>query len=97
MAVLLTLHPEIIIKAATEKKVTYEDIVEAPPTRKAIQSFIDKINVTLEMEYHLKQFIILPSVFSVERGEITFQHTLCRNRILKNYAKEIDSIYLSIK
>ena len=62
--------------------------------RAAIQARLDQVNDTLARVEQVKKFTILPRAFAIETGELTPTLKIKRAVVAKNFAAEIDAMYL---
>lgn len=98
---LIAVNYELVNKVATEKNVKVEDIVTASPTRKAIQSFLDRINVDMAETAVVSKFLVMQQHFSQARGEVTPMEHLVRSVVADTYKEALQQmktpIYLHSK
>lgn len=76
---------------------TYEDLAKEPKVYEVIEREVQAINTQLASFESLKGFIIAPSDFTVENGQITPSLKLKKKVILKTYASEIDALYKKLE
>ena len=76
---------------------TYEELALEPKVFEVIDTEVKAINAELPSFESLKGFIIAPSDFTVENGQLTPSLKLKKKVILKTYAKEIDALYKKLE
>ncbi|GAA4450044.1 long-chain fatty acid--CoA ligase [Rurimicrobium arvi] len=74
---------------------TPAEMVHQPEVVAMIQSVIDHYNREFNHVEQVKKFVLLPTEWTIESGELTPTSKMKRRIILDKYAKEIDSIYES--
>jgi long-subunit acyl-CoA synthetase (AMP-forming) len=70
------------------------DLTKAPEIRSTIQAKIDEVNQSLARVEQIKKFVILPSAFGIDTGELTPTMKIKRKVVAQKYAREIDSMYV---
>ena len=60
----------------------------------AVQARVDHINTSLARVEQVKKFTILPRAFAIESGELTPTLKIKRSVVARNFAAEIDAMYL---
>ena len=72
---------------------TVADFVDSEPLRREIQEAIDHANASVSRAESIREFVILPSDFSLERNEITPTLKVRRAVVVENYLTTIKGIY----
>lgn len=72
---------------------SWEEIVKREDIHQFYKSKIDEAQQQLAPFEKVKKFILMPSEFEINTGEMTPTLKIKRNVVLKNYASLIDSIY----
>jgi long-chain acyl-CoA synthetase len=96
VSALITLEEEATMKWAREHGMegkSYSDVVAAPETKAAIQTYVDTVNKTLNKWETVKQFAILPKDLTIESGELTPSLKVKRKVVEKNYAATLEKFY----
>jgi len=70
-----------------------EDLCVNAQIHQMLQERIDTLQQQLAHYEQVKRFVLLPSPFSLERGELTNTLKIKRRVLNENYKKEIDSMY----
>lgn len=73
---------------------TNEDVVKNAAVIKRIELAVEKLNGNLAQYEKIKKITLLPKLWTIESGELTPKLSLKRKVILKNYAEEIEKMYL---
>lgn len=73
---------------------TVTDLVDDPELRATVQAAIDDANRFVSQAESIRKFVILPTDFTEEGGEITPSLKVKRNVVNKNYAQTIESLYV---
>ena len=73
---------------------TVADLVDDEQLRAAVQGVVDEANKSVSHAESIKKFRILPNDFTEQTGEMTPSLKLKRNVVSKNYANDIDSLYV---
>ncbi|MCP2327870.1 long-chain acyl-CoA synthetase [Hamadaea flava] len=73
---------------------TLDDLRDDPAVRAAIQSAVDDANKAVSKAEAIRVFRILPRDFTEATGELTPSMKVKRAVVMKEYADEIDAIYL---
>lgn len=76
---------------------TYEELAEEPRVYEVIEREVQAVNTQLASFESIKGFIIAPSDFTVENGQLTPSLKLKKKVILKDYASEIDALYKKLE
>jgi long-chain acyl-CoA synthetase len=96
VSALITLEEEATLKWARENGQdgkSYGDLVAAPETKAAIQTYIDGVNKTLNKWETVKQFAILPTDLTIDAGELTPSLKVKRKVVEKKYSSLLDKMY----
>ncbi|PXY28038.1 AMP-dependent synthetase/ligase [Prauserella muralis] len=98
IAALVTLDEEFFPtwKAQNGKpeNATVADLADDPDLHAAVQAAVDEANKQVSHAEAIKKFTILPHDFTESGGEITPSLKLKRNVVSKNYADDIESLYV---
>ena len=78
---------------AARKLLPSGDLTKAPEIRSTIQTQIDTVNQTLARVEQIKKFVILPSAFGIDSGELTPTMKIKRKVVAQKYASEIEAMY----
>ena len=70
-----------------------EELCKHPRVIKMMQERMDTLQQGLASYERIKKFVLLPNMFSMEKGELTNTLKIRRNVLVKNYAAEIDEMY----
>jgi long-chain acyl-CoA synthetase len=81
-------------EAAARKLVPSGDLTTAAEIRSAIQVTVDEVNKQLARVEQIKRFVVLPSAFGIDSGELTPTMKIKRKVIAQKYAREIESMYV---
>lgn len=95
-AALLVPNFEALKDWAQHKNIPYtsdQQMVQNPVIIEKIQTELDKANHEFAQWEKIKNFVIMPNLWTVEAGELTAKLSLKRKIIEANYAKEIESLY----
>lgn len=76
---------------------TYEEMVKNPKVHEIIDLEIGNTNSDLPSFESIKGFIIAPSDFTVENGQLTPSLKLKKKVILKHYEQEVDALYKKLE
>ena len=96
LSVLVTVSEEQARKLADERKIAfagYEDLVQKPVVREAVEAAIQAVNATLPSYETLKRFAILPQDFTQETGELTPTLKVKRKFATQKYKAVLDGFY----
>jgi len=80
-------------EATARKLVPAGDLTKAAEIRTPIQAAIDEANQALARVEQIKKFVILPTPFGIDSGELTPTMKIKRKVVAQKYAREIDSMY----
>jgi long-chain acyl-CoA synthetase len=72
---------------------TVSDLADDPDLTSEIQKAIDEGNLAVSKAESVRKFRILDTEFNPENGYLTPSLKLKRNIIMKDFAKEVDSLY----
>ncbi len=75
---------------------SYEDLAREPKIYEVLEKEIQAINHELASFESIKGFMIAPSEFSIENGQLTPSLKLKKKVILKTYTQDIDALYKSL-
>ncbi len=75
----------------------YKELSEHPKVFEIIDQELQAVNSNLASFESIKGFILVPSDFSVENGQITPSLKLKKKVILKTYLKEVDALYKKLE
>jgi long-chain acyl-CoA synthetase len=75
---------------------SYEDLARESKIYDVLEKEVQAINHELASFESIKGFMIAPSEFSIENGQLTPSLKLKKKVILKTYANEIDALYKSL-
>ncbi len=70
-----------------------EEMCADPRIIKMMQERMDTLQQGLASYERIKKFVLLPNMFSMEKGELTNTLKIRRNVLVKNYAAEIEEMY----
>lgn len=76
---------------------TYEELASDPQVYEAVDKEVHAANSDLASFESIKGFIIAPSDFTVENGQLTPSLKLKKKIILKAYEKEVDALYKKLE
>lgn len=96
LAALLTLDPERLhteVAAAGSPAKTMEEAAACETFRQHLQRQIDEINVKLARVQTIKKFVVVPTEFSIDGGELTPTMKVKRKVVNEKYKAEIASMY----
>jgi long-chain acyl-CoA synthetase len=79
---------------AARKLLPSGDLTKAPEIRSTIQAKVDEINQALARVEQIKKFVILPTAFGIDSGELTPTMKIKRKVVAQKYAREIESMYV---
>ena len=72
----------------------YTEMISLPEVDKLIYSEIQKLTTGLASYETIKNFIFAKTPFTIESGELTPSLKVKRNIVEKNYASEINEMYM---
>ena len=75
------------------KAANHEELCGNERIIKMMQERVDTLQQGLASYERIKKFTLLPSAFSMEKGELTNTLKIRRNVLLKNYAQQIEEMY----
>lgn len=76
---------------------TYEELAADPQVYEALDKEVHAANSDLASFESIKGFIVAPSDFTVENGQLTPSLKLKKKIILKAYQKEVDALYKKLE
>ncbi len=97
IVVLVTLDPlylQSLAKARNESATNWTELIRLPWVQDIVRDHIAMTNADLASYESIKRFLILPTEFTVESGELTPSLKLKRKMLTQKYQKEIDSLYI---
>ncbi|MFQ5349902.1 MAG: AMP-binding protein, partial [Thermoanaerobaculia bacterium] len=96
LGALLTLDPELLPKTAAAAGSPATDEASAASCTRMhahLEARVETVNKTLASYETIKRFVVIPSQFTPESGELTPTMKLRRRVIYERYAAEIDGLY----
>jgi long-chain acyl-CoA synthetase len=96
LTALVTLDREQLIRYASENQILfseYGELVKQPKILALVQRIIEEVNKQLASYETIKRFVILPTEFSIESGELTPSLKVRRSFINRKYREQLDSMY----
>ncbi|GAA5074214.1 long-chain acyl-CoA synthetase [Thermocatellispora tengchongensis] len=96
VAAIVTLDPEALEqwKAANGKgSATLAELAHDPAILAEVQKAVDNANRTVSRAESIKKFVVLESDMTEESGHLTPTLKVKRNLVMRDFAKEIDSLY----
>ncbi len=93
---LLTLDSEMLPIWLENKGLPKVDPVSAadlPEVQRSLQKAIDRANSNVSRAESIRKFTILDAEFSVENGYLTPSLKLRRNKVIQDYADELEALY----
>ena len=72
-----------------------EALVAQPPVQKRYQEALDEVNRALAQFERIKRFALLPTEFTMERGELTPTMKVRRQVVEDRWRAVIDELYAS--
>jgi long-chain acyl-CoA synthetase len=96
LTALICLDRDQVIQYANENQILfseYAELIKNPKILSLVQRMIDDINKQLASFESIKKFVILPSDFTIESGELTPSLKVKRSYVNKKYKTELDSMY----
>jgi long-chain acyl-CoA synthetase len=75
---------------------SYEELAREPKIYEILEKEVQAINHELASFESIKGFMIAPSEFTIENGQLTPSLKLKKKVILKTYMNEIDALYKSL-
>lgn len=97
---LITLDPEMVPVWLANKGLPVVDSVSAadvPEVRESLQKAIDRANSHVSRAESIRKFRIINQTFALENGYLTPSLKLRRNKVLDDFAKDIEKIYETAK
>lgn len=94
LVALLTLDPDRAAIFAEEHNCSLADVPAHPELRHLLfEEIRDKVNTKLARVEQVRNFLVLPHLFSPETGETTVTFKIKRNVVSEKYAKQIAALY----
>jgi long-chain acyl-CoA synthetase len=95
VAALLTLDPEAVRGWATDrdKSADLAELADDEDVRAAVQSAVDDANALVSRAEGIRKFVVLPTEFTEEGGELTATMKVKRHVVSKQYAEQIEALY----
>jgi long-chain acyl-CoA synthetase len=93
---LVTLDPVYLVslaKARQERYTHWKDLIARPWVQDEIRDAVAEVNTSLASHESIKRFLILPTEFTVEGGELTPSMKIKRKALTQTYHHEIESLY----
>jgi len=72
---------------------THEELIKNESIKELIENDVNRLNINFGNWEKIKKFVLLPTEFSVETGELTPTLKMKRRIILTKFEQEINSIY----
>ncbi len=94
LAMLVTLEPEALAKLCAAQGIDPATAHSSAAVKALVQKALDEVNAELARVEQVKRFVILPSAFSIESGELTPSLKLKRRVVAQKFAAEIESLYV---
>jgi long-subunit acyl-CoA synthetase (AMP-forming) len=97
LAALVTLDPERVMSeaaAAGSPATTIEEAARCIMFREHLQKQIDEVNTRLARVQTIKKFVVVPTEFSIDGGELTPTMKVRRKVVNEKYRSEIESMYV---
>jgi long-chain acyl-CoA synthetase len=98
IAALITIDQDALkVWVANHKKdgASLQDLVNDPDLVTVIQTAVDDANKAVSRAESIRKFTILPTDFTIAGGHLTAKLTIKRHVIAKEFAKEIDALFVS--
>lgn len=96
LTALVTLDREQVIQYANKHDILfseYSELIKNPKIIALVQKIVDEINQKLASFETVKKFVIIPTEFTVESGELTPSLKVRRRFVNERYKSELDSMY----
>ena len=96
LGALLTLDPDLLPKIAAQAgspATDEESAATCPQMQVYLEAQVAEVNQTLASYETIKRFVVIPSQFTPESGDLTPTMKLRRRVIYKRYGDEIDGLY----
>ena len=96
LTALFTINPQVAealpgMEGSKGKPV--QEVVTAEPVEKEVQRAVGRINKQLAQFEQVRKFRILPRDFTIEAGELTATMKVRRQKVLENFADEVEALY----
>ena len=98
IASLITIDQDALkVWVANHKKdgASLQDLVNDPDLIAVIQTAVDDANKAVSRAESIRKFTILPTDFTIAGGHLTAKLSIKRHVIAKEFAKEIDALFVS--
>lgn len=98
IAALITIDQDALkVWVVNHKKdgASLQDLVNDPDLIAVIQTAVDDANKAVSRAESIRKFTILPTDFTIAGGHLTAKLTIKRHVIAKEFAKEIDALFVS--
>lgn len=95
VAALITLDPEAARRWADQRgrSADLEALAQDEDLRSALQTAVDDANALVSRAEGVRKFVVLPTEFSEESGQLTATLKVKRHVVLERYADEVESLY----
>jgi long-chain acyl-CoA synthetase len=93
LTALITLDPEAAQRFCQAQGIAGPPHL-SPEIKAEIQKAVDQVNATLAKVETIKKFTVLPRAFGIETGELTPSLKVKRRVVAKNFAAEIEAMYV---
>ncbi|MFG2731574.1 AMP-dependent synthetase/ligase [Streptomyces canus] len=93
---LLTVDPQVLqafARAHDIPEASVEELLEHAVVRNQVQTLVDQANRLLSRPEQIKRFVLLPSMWSIESGELTPTLKMRRKAISERHQHHIDALY----
>ena len=97
LAALVTLDPDrlkVETDACNSPAKTIAEAAKCDAFRKHLQRQIDEVNEKLARVQTIKKFVVVPTEFSIDGGELTPTMKVKRKAVNEKYRLEIESMYV---
>ena len=98
LTALFTIHPNVAEELpgmADFRGKPAAELARAQPLQAEVQNIVTRVNKQLADFEKVRKFRILPRDFSIESGELTATMKVRRQKVLANFAKEVEELYAS--
>ncbi|SHH31333.1 AMP-dependent synthetase/ligase [Streptomyces sp. 3214.6] len=96
LVALLTVEPQALKAYADTHGIpgtSTEALLDHPAIRAQVQTIVDQANALLSRPEQIKRFVLLPSLWGIESGELTPTLKMRRAAISKRYRDQIEALY----
>jgi long-chain acyl-CoA synthetase len=93
---LLTLDKTLVEQLGKDRQLHYRvwtDLLEQQPIQDEVRKIVAHANSQLASFETIKKYLVLPTEFTIESGELTPSLKVKRKYLDKKYTKEIESLY----